>query len=194
MIDNVFVLCAGRCGSRTLAVACREIRNWSVGHESRASYLHGRLDYPPQHIEVDNRLSFFLGQLHEHYRDGPLYVHLTRNTEDTAKSFLRQGVNYNKGHGIIPAFIKSINRVPNIHSVDKLQAAMKYIEMTNSNIRLFLKDKPHVIHMNIEEPQDAFRKLWWLTEAKGDYEAACKKLGQRVNERIPPLQLAGTLT
>lgn len=64
---NIFVLCTGRSGSKTFIKACNHITNYTCGHESRAkrAKLESRLnlDYPPNHIEADNRLSWFLGRL-----------------------------------------------------------------------------------------------------------------------------------
>ncbi|MCS3662077.1 hypothetical protein [Salinibacter ruber] len=84
---NVFVLCTGRCGSTTFARACEHIENYSAAHESRAGKIKGRVNYPARHIEVDNRLSWFLGRLDEVYGDDLFYVHLRRNPRATAESF-----------------------------------------------------------------------------------------------------------
>lgn len=65
MFSNVFVLCTGRCGSTTLfAQACQHIENYTASHESKIFLLGDkRLEYSQNHIEVDNRLSWFLGSL-----------------------------------------------------------------------------------------------------------------------------------
>ena len=84
---NVFVLCTGRCGSVTFARACRFIDNYTAGHETAHGY---NLEYPDRHIEVDNRLSWFLGRLDERYPDA-YYVHLLRRREDVVQSFARRG-------------------------------------------------------------------------------------------------------
>ena len=88
---NVFVLCTGRCGSTTFIESCRHIRNFSCAHESRTRLLgNERLAYPPNHIEADNRLSWFLGRLDREYGDDAFYVHLVRNTKDVARSYARR--------------------------------------------------------------------------------------------------------
>ena len=89
---NVFVLCTGRSGSTTFYRACRHITNYSAGHELNTSEVgRARLDYPEDHIEVDNRLSWLLGRLDQAYGDRAFYVHLTREEEPTARSFDRRG-------------------------------------------------------------------------------------------------------
>ena len=88
---NVFVLSTGRCGSTTFVEACRHVTNFTAAHESRARISgSGRLKYPAQHIEADNRLSWFLGRLDREYGDGAFYVHLTRDDRKTADSLLNR--------------------------------------------------------------------------------------------------------
>jgi hypothetical protein len=85
---NVFVLNTGRCGSTTFAAACAHVTNFTVAHESRVGALGAaRFDYPRRHIEVDNRLSWFLGRLEQRWGQEAFYVHLTRDVEATARSF-----------------------------------------------------------------------------------------------------------
>ncbi|MES9978612.1 MAG: hypothetical protein ABW107_07665, partial [Candidatus Thiodiazotropha sp. 6PLUC5] len=61
---NIFILNSGRCGSTTFIKACEHITNYTTGHETRA-HLTGdkRIDYPDNHIEADNRLSWILGRI-----------------------------------------------------------------------------------------------------------------------------------
>ena len=95
---NVFVLCTGRCGSTTFARACQHLSNFTVGHESRVDLIGpDRLAYPQAHIEVDNRLSWMLGRLGAAFDDDEtLWVHLIRDEEETARSFVKRF-----GRGII---------------------------------------------------------------------------------------------
>src|SRR6478752_4229315 len=97
---NIFVLCTGRCGSTTFIKACSHISNFTSAHESRAHLIgEDRLDYPTNHIEADNRLSWLLGRLGRKYGRDAVYVHLKRNMRDTAHSFANGG-----GGGIIKAY------------------------------------------------------------------------------------------
>src|SRR3990167_1085729 len=88
---NIFVLCTGRCGSLTFAKACGHATNFTAAHESRTGFLGpGRVGYAAGHIEVDNRLSWFLGRLEEEWGDRAFYVHLTRDNDGAARSYLRR--------------------------------------------------------------------------------------------------------
>jgi len=102
---NVFVLCTGRCGSMTFSEACKHIKNYTSSHESK-NHLFGkeRLNYPNNHIEVDNRLSWFLGSMDKKYGNDAYYVHLKRDTLNVAKSYLERwefGITKSYHNGII---------------------------------------------------------------------------------------------
>ena len=67
---NIFVLSIGRCGTETFT----HISNYTVAHESRRpklntgnTFIRHSFDYEDNHIEVDNRLSCFLGTLDKKY-------------------------------------------------------------------------------------------------------------------------------
>ena len=61
---NIFILSTGRCGSNTFIKASQHIMNYSSAHESRHGLIGDeRLKYPENHIEADNRLSWFYCQL-----------------------------------------------------------------------------------------------------------------------------------
>lgn len=133
--SNIFVLCTGRCGSLTFAKACAHLSNYTVGHETRRGYVsHRRLCYPLNHIEVDNRLSFCLGALHEEYGSNALYVHLQRDHDDVVNSFLARPES-----SVIDAWQKGITRTPQLYSHRYL--IEDYVSVTNANIRHFLMGK-----------------------------------------------------
>lgn len=164
---NVFVLCTGRCGSTTFVEACRHITNYSAAHESRAG-LFGpeRLSYPPDHIEADNRLSWFLGRLDRAYGDAAFYVHLKRDDAATARSFVRR---YDAG--IIRAYRTGIllGAAPD---ADPLRLCLDYCETVNANIEAFLKDKTRKATVALEHAKHDFTNFWQLIRAEGDLSAA----------------------
>lgn len=98
---RVFVLNTGRCGSMTFARACEHLTNFTAGHETRARVVgfEARMDYPNWHIEVDNRLTWFLGPLSQRYPDA-FYVHLRRDSEAVINSFVQR---WDKGRPTSPA-------------------------------------------------------------------------------------------
>jgi len=163
---NVFVLSTGRCGSTTFARACSHIRNYSAAHESRIKTLENRVEYPENHIEVDNRLSWFLGRLDARYGDEAFYVHLRRDREATAESFLRR---YDSG--ILAAYRRWI--VPMMgEEPDPLDVCRHYYDTVNANIELFLKDKSKCMEFQLETAEEDFRAFWSRIEATGEVSTA----------------------
>lgn len=167
---NVFILNTGRCGSSTFIQACEHITNFSAGHESRIHRIgKERLDYPQRHIEADNRLSWFLGRLEQVYADDAFYVHLSRNTDETAKSFSRR-----MGYGIMKAYRQGILLDGKPEQTD-LQIARDYIDTVNSNIALFLKNKTQKMNFQLEQAKLDFRVFWERVGAEGDLDAALQE-------------------
>ncbi|WP_198406050.1 hypothetical protein [Parathermosynechococcus lividus] len=143
---NVFVLCTGRCGSVTFAKACSYMTNFTSAHESRTFLLGGdRLAYPDQHIEVDNRLSWFLGRLDRAYGDRAFYVHLRRDAASVARSYRER-----YGIWIMKAYREGIllNLPAN---ADPLAVCLDYCDTVNSNIEFFLRDKTHTMTIDLAE-------------------------------------------
>ncbi len=167
---NVFVLNTGRCGSTTFIRACEHITNFSAAHESRISMIgEERLNYPDNHIEADNRLSWLLGRLDKAYGDSAFYVHLTRDRDATAHSFTRRS-----DFGIMKAYREGI-LMDELNTYDPHELAHDYIETVEQNIRFFLKDKTNVMEFNLETAEQDFRKFWEWIGAEGDFETAIKE-------------------
>lgn len=172
---NIFVLSTGRCGSLTFIKACRHIRNYTAGHETRRSLCGiARLQYPDNHIESDNRLSWLLGRLDERYGRNPLYVHLTRDRQATSQSFDRR---WAYTYGIINTYGRSI-LMSREQSID---VCLDYWDNVNANIRLFLRDKPNQMRFALENAQDHFREFWRRSDAVGDLSLALSEWTTRYN-------------
>jgi len=173
---NVFILNSGRCGSSTFIKACQHITNYSCAHESLLSETgHRRFDYPSNHIEADNRLSWLLGRLDQAYGDDAFYVHLQRNIQDTAASFARR-IDF----GILKAYEQGIL----MHDTHRLPAdavAHDYLQTVDSNIQLFLKDKSARMDISLETVATDFTEFWHRINAQGDLEAALREWGIHYN-------------
>ncbi len=180
---NIFVLCTGRCGSTTFARACGHLTNYTAAHESRYDILGPeRLAYPPGHIEVDNRLAWFLGRLGARFGDEAGYVHLTRDAEEVARSYALRG-----RHGIIRGYRRDIHYRPRAEdSPEELVAiARDYVETVTANIEAFLKDRPHVLRIRLESLGPDFDRFCDWAGATGDMDAARATLGRIHNASRP---------
>lgn len=164
---NVFILNTGRCGSSTFIRACTHIANYSAAHESRATLIgEQRLAYPIQHIEADNRLSWFLGRLDQQYADNALYVHLSRNKQQTIESFSKRA-----DYGIMQAYKEGVLLGGDSNQTDHV-IAEDYIDTIESNIEFFLKDKTHKMNFSLDNAKQDFEVFWEFVSAEGDLDAA----------------------
>lgn len=174
---NVFVLCTGRCGSVTFIKAAAQIQNFSAGHETRTKLLGlERFNYPVNHIEADNRLSWMLGRLDATYGDNAYYVHLKRDDYATALSFSKRfsgGImKAYRGSGIVMGLPETSN---------PMAVALDYCNTVNTNIELFLKDKTHVMQMTLENAKHDFETFWHWIGADGDLESALQQFDVKHN-------------
>lgn len=164
---NVFVLCTGRCGSVTFARACAHLSNYTSGHESRVRELGpARVAYPDRHIEVDNRLAWFLGWLEERYGGDAFYVHLLRDEEATAQSF--NGRWHLRG-SIVRAHAEQVRMMS---PKDPMAMCKDFVASVNANIRTFLRDKPRTLTVRMEEARKDFPEFLTRIGAEGDLDAA----------------------
>ena len=179
---NIFILCTGRCGSMSISRACKDLENFSSGHETRISMLGvERLNFPSNHIEADNRLSWFLGRLDAKYGNDAFYVHMTRDPIETAKSYNRRW--YHVG-SIVRSYTEGILTKPLqlVSSNDLLKYSEDYCTTVNENIVHFLKDKDKKCVIRLEHLESDFLKFWGLIEAKGNKSKALEALNQKHNK------------
>lgn len=201
---RVFVLSTGRCGSTTFAKACHHITNFTAAHESRiAEGPTHRLAYPEDHIESDPRLAWFLGLLHERFPEA-FYVHLTRDPDEVAYSYLQRFVQHPHPRGggrlslvrrrlvesfpsprIMTGFAYSIlmRRDPWPEST-RLPLCRFYVDTVTANIHEFLKDKSYVT-VRLERAHEDFRGFLHHISAEGDLEAAVAEWSVRHNYHTP---------
>lgn len=174
---RVFVLCTGRCGSTTFAKACSHITNYTVAHESNMTTLgKERIIYPDNHIEIDNRLSWFLGRLQKTYGDEAFYLHLRRDPKATARSYAnRLWLGY-----LMHAYARGIY-VGLEDDLDNLKVATDLCETITANIELFLKDKSKRMELWIEQASEQFTTFWRAIAAEGNLQAALAEWGQHYN-------------
>lgn len=183
---NIFILNTGRCGSTTLIRACQHINNYTALHESRSSMLADeRLNYPNNHIEADNRLAWFLGQLDEKYGDNAFYVHLKRERTATVASYNRR---WESDITIVKGFGESIliRKSEQLSALEKLQVSSDYYDTTNANIELFLKDKTKKMEMHLESLSSDFQLFWEKIGAEGELTAALNALEKKYNSTESP--------
>jgi len=174
---NVFVLCAGRCGSVTLSKALGHATNYTVGHESRWGMLgDARFDYPPDHIEIDNRLSWMLGRLGIYF-DEARYIHLMRDRDECAESFTK------RVRGILDAYHNGIACAH--EAADRLAVARDLVDNVNENIREFVRHRyKRVRTVALSELPDRLPELWTWLGCEGDLDAAMAEFAVKHNASV----------
>jgi len=172
---NVFILNAGRCGSTTFIKSCQHIDNYTAAHESRTTFVgEDRLSYPDNHIEADNRLSWFLDRLDKLYGNNAIYVHLLRNRNDNINSFMNR-----TEFGIMKAYREGVYLT---ETQDNLQVyATDYVDTVNSNIEHFLKDKKHTMRFHLEHAKEHFTDFWKMIAAEGNIQSSLNEWDTRYN-------------
>lgn len=188
---NVFVLSTGRCGSQTFARACSHIRNFTTRHESNNIWQnpidglpYRDLRFPDQHIEVDNRLTWFLGALDREYGQSAYYVHLLRDRQEVARSLLRRGdrtILYGFAHSILQHY----NEASWLDQEQRYQIALQFCDTVNGNIELFLRSRPRSMSIWLHDAPKGFTRFWREIGAEGDLDAACSEWGCRFNASQP---------
>jgi len=189
---NVFVLSTGRSGTTTFIKACQHISNFTAGHETQWRTLgNDRLNYPPDHIEADNRLTWFLGRLDDGYGKDAFYVHLIRDKEATSKSFEKR---YTHSRSILRAYVHGILALSPKEVEEQVirESTKDYWETVNANIRLFLKDKPRQMTIHLESIKEAFPEFWETIGANGDLSKAMAEFDVKHNasgnkKRVGPI-------
>lgn len=173
---RVFVLTTGRAASQTFARAATHIHGMSAAHESRRARIEDRLDYPDNHVEVDNRLVWFLGSLDQRFRDEEtFYVVLRRDPEEVAVSYVRR---WHINVSIVRAFFNGIlmfrERKPS--SGERLRAARLFVRTVDDNVDHFLKNRDNYCVIRTDALESGFFRFLDQAGLDGDREAIRREL------------------
>jgi hypothetical protein len=144
--------------------------------------VKNRVEYPEDHIEIDNHLAWFLGRLDERYGDNAFYVHLKRDLEETARSRMEREEG-KVDPGLMWAYGKRL--IWENESASLLEVSKHYCKTVNKNIDLFLKDKKRVMEFNLESSSSDFQEFWNKIGAQGDLGSALSEWERRYNATIP---------
>ncbi|SHI98878.1 hypothetical protein SAMN04488096_106223 [Mesonia phycicola] len=178
---RIFVLSTGRCGSFSFVEACKYITNYTCGHETQSQKLgQERFNYPDNHIEADNRLSWHLGELEKNFPKQVFYVHLVRNRDKTASSYNKR---FFKKKSMVDAYAGGIKMTPpeTLSKEEQLQLCYDYVDTVTANIHSFLKHQPQHITIRLENIKEDFENFWNAINAEGDLTSALNSFNKRHN-------------
>lgn len=167
---RVFVLTAGRTASKTFANACQVLDGMTAGHETRAGVLSGRLEFPDNHVEVDNRLAWFLGGLAVRYSESEtFYVHLTRDSERVVESYLKR---WHIKVSIVRAFYHGVLMRPEKPSVSQAREGCRlFVATLDENIENYLSQRDNWCLVRVENLEQDFFAFMDKAGLTGDREA-----------------------
>ena len=191
---RVFVLTAGRTASQTVALACEHIEGMTAAHESRRRMINERLNYPDNHIEVDNRLVWFLGSMERLYDDADtFYVFLRRDPEKVASSYIKR---WHITVSIVRAFYHGILmcRHEKPTEAEKLASTRLFVQTVEDNVRSFLSRHPHHVVINTETLEADFFAFMDTAGLNGDREAIRETLNSTNNPNKPKKTLGQKFT
>ena len=128
-------------------------------------------------------MSWRLGRLDDEYGDRAFYVHLQRDTANTARSFLARF-----DRGIIHAYSNQIimGGVRRNPATVPMDFCVDYCNTVNANIRHFLKDKSRWMTFRLENAKSDFALFWDRIGAVGDQQAALAEWNVRYNATPVP--------
>lgn len=174
----------------TFSKACEHMTNYTSAHESAhesarlcaiggqgiKGYLANPPDYPDNHVEIDNRLTWFLGSLNKAY-PGAYYVHLIRKRADVVRSLEKRVNRFGVG-GIIGAYgCGMLYKKPREVQNEIREIAGHYYDTVNATIRDFQANT----RIQMEDPKNMFTRFWAKIGADGDLAAALKEWDIRYN-------------
>jgi hypothetical protein len=178
---RVFVLTTGRAASQTVARAAAHIEGMTAAHESRRGLLDGRLGYPDNHVEVDNRLVWFLGSLDRLYDDDQtFYVVLKRDADAVAASYVRR---WHITVSIVRAFYNGIlmSRKRKPSPSERQQAARLFVQTVEDNVDHFLRNRDNCCVIRTDSLEADFFRFLDRAGLDGDREAMRRELATVYN-------------
>lgn len=177
---RVFVLTTGRAASATFSEAAALIDGMTAGHETHRGMVDGRLDYPDNHIESDNRLVWFLGSLDRLYDDADtFYVYLHREPESVARSYLER---WHITVSVVRAFYHGILMHKNKPDAERALAACRlFVTTVDDNIRFFLKHRQNWAEVRLGSLEADFFQFMDKAGLRGDRDKIAAALRHRSN-------------
>lgn len=159
---NVFLISPGRTATTTLAEALKNLSGFTSEHESRCSYLGDeRINFPENHIECDNRLTWFLPRLTKKYGANSILIKVVRDKTAIAKSYNKRWSRIK----IMKAYSQGI--LMRGLAENNLDVCVDYVNNVYEQIDYFSKDWKHVITLDLNSPDEGLNELFKLLNVDG---------------------------
>lgn len=182
-LQYIFVLCVGRTASTSVASAFGHAENFTAGHETRSrQLLPGRLAYPVNHIEVDNRLVHYLELLERDFGERAAYIHLRRDQQAIADSYLKR---WNLTVSAVRAHqVSTLLRPGYCSRAEAYTYALDYVSLVDQRIEAFLSRQRHTETIELANIEEDFERIWKAFDLAGDLQKAIESLSKRENQNV----------
>jgi len=136
-----------------------------------------RIDYPENHIECDNRLSWFLPRLTRKYSTSAVLVILNKDHQQIAESYNKRWHNL----GIMKAYSQGI--LMRDFSENDVSVCKDYVESVYEHLSYFSKDWDKVVHVDLAAPETGIRDvLAYMDKSSHADEVISYMRTQRLNK------------
>lgn len=172
---NVFIVSPGRTATTTFAHAFELVDGYTSAHESRCQYLGSeRVNYPQNHVECDNRLTWFMARLTNKYADNSVLVIVHRDKSEVAKSYNQRWYKIN----IMKAYAQGILLRP-LEGND-ISVCRDYVDYVYEQMDFFSPMWRNVVHVDM---RDLTPGITEVLELIGKPEAAGEVLNYMKSNR-----------
>ncbi len=159
---NIFLLSPGRTATTTFSEAFKKIDGYTSAHQSRNPYLGpARIDYPENHFECDNRLTWFLPRLTNKYGKSGVLVKVTRDRDSIARSYHKRW----PGIRIMKAYSQGILRRP--LKDNSIEVCKDYVNNVYEQIDFHAPFWSNFIEIDLHKPEPGMEQLFALLGVDG---------------------------
>lgn len=178
---RIFVLTTGRTASTTFSKACSHFEGMTASHESKAGKIKGRLDYPDNHVEIDNRLVWFLSSLEKIYKtEDTFYVYLKRDKEEVIKSYIKRW--YVKSSIVRGMFNNILMCEGHASYSEKYQSCELYVDTVEDAIESFGARNKNYAVVSLGNIKEDFSNFVTQAGVRCDLEKALSEFDTKTNE------------
>jgi hypothetical protein len=142
------------------------VSGYTTAHESRTKLLgDDRIDYPADHIEVDNRLTWFLPRLTERYGEDGVLVIAVRDPAEIANYYMLRWYKTN----ILKAYAQGI--LMRDFRENNVEVARDYVACGYEMIEFAAARWRHVVHLHVDDPLPGAKDVLSIIGREDDLDA-----------------------
>lgn len=176
-MKNIFIISPGRTATYAMSKAFSNVSDYTCAHESRVGFFNDqRINYPDNHIELDNRLSFYLPQLTRKYsKKNSLLVIVNRDRNSIAKSYNKRWRKIN----IMKAFSQGIHM--NDLQSNNIDVCLAYVNYIYETIDYFKPQWDNVLEIEFSDLNFGIEQILKKINKINDLENVLEEMKNKSN-------------